>query len=317
VVGAHRAVLRLAKRTGLGVGRADIDVLVECGALVAVGEFNGWPTYDLNAVDAVPAEVIGQIVAERESWLRASVDNRTAANALGIRLNELPAWAAACGVEVGRFGRYARIDVDAFPAAGDNERPTATMTRWARQMLEPGVAVVLDTETTDLHGAICEIAVIDAATGTVLLDTLVDPGVPIGDAARRVHGIGDGDVAGAPRWPDILDRLLCVTKDRMILAYHAEYDRRVICAECSRYSVDASQLRDRGTWVCLMSRRIAHLHTDRRLALGGPHRALADCRAALDVLRGLARPAAMGAHHEAAPPDQGARPGAAAVGASA
>ncbi|MGA4800511.1 hypothetical protein [Streptomyces lavendulocolor] len=45
------------------------------------------------------------------------------------------------------------------------------ITRRARQLLEPGAAVVLDTETTDLYGQTIELAVVDAATGKVLQDT--------------------------------------------------------------------------------------------------------------------------------------------------
>ena len=46
------------------------------------------------------------------------------------------------------------------------------------QLLEPGVGVILDTETTDLDGRIIEISIIDAATGTVLMDQLINPSSP-------------------------------------------------------------------------------------------------------------------------------------------
>ncbi|MFE1206168.1 tyrosine-type recombinase/integrase [Streptomyces sp. NPDC058762] len=62
--------------------------------------------------------------------------------------------------------------------------------------LEPGRAVVLDTETTALYGRTVEIAVIDAVTGKKLLDTLVNPGdAEISDGSRWVHGITDEMVA--------------------------------------------------------------------------------------------------------------------------
>ncbi len=57
--------------------------------------------------------------------------------------------------------------------------------------------MILDIETTDLWGVICELAVIDAHSGEVLIDTLVNPGVPITPEAHWVHGIGDDDVVGA------------------------------------------------------------------------------------------------------------------------
>ncbi|EFT29528.1 hypothetical protein HMPREF9343_02650 [Cutibacterium acnes HL099PA1] len=62
------------------------------------------------------------------------------------------------------------------------------------QLLEPGVGVILDTETTDLDGRIIEISIIDAATGTVLMDQLINPtllDIPPGAewAIRRPHTV--------------------------------------------------------------------------------------------------------------------------------
>ena len=70
-VGAHRGVHRLARRTGLAVGRPDIDALVERGLLVAVDWFNGWPVYDCGSIDAISASVLGEIISERTTWLDA------------------------------------------------------------------------------------------------------------------------------------------------------------------------------------------------------------------------------------------------------
>jgi hypothetical protein len=71
------------------------------------------------------------------------------------------------------------------------------VTRRARELPEPGAAVILDTETTDLPGQTVELAVIDGATGKKLMDTLVKPTEPISDGARWVHGITDAMVADA------------------------------------------------------------------------------------------------------------------------
>jgi len=87
-------------------------------------------------------------------------------------------------------------------------------------MLVPGTAVLLDTETTDLDGVMCEVAVIDT-DGTVLLNTLVDPGVPITAAAAAVHGITDQDLLGAPTTAAVLAELVQVIGDRKVLALPA------------------------------------------------------------------------------------------------
>jgi DNA polymerase III epsilon subunit-like protein len=150
--------------------------------------------------------------------------------------------------------------------------------RFARAMLEPDVAVILDTETVSLGGPVCEIAVIDACTGKTLLDTLVNPGVPIEQGAFAVHGISDSEVTapGIPDWPTVYKRLLRVTKDRIVLAYNADYDRRVIAADCGRHGIRRSRLAKVGHWSDVMVPRSDHAHSRRWLRNGGGHRALGD-----------------------------------------
>lgn len=162
--------------------------------------------------------------------------------------------------------------------------------RWARDMVKPGVACLLDTETVDLGAAICEIAVIDAANGEALLNTLVNPGMSISQGAFRIHSISNADVVNAPTWPDVMPELLRITKSRKILAYNADYDRRVICSDCHRHDLNPGHLGDQGNWGCVMSRRSDWLRTSQWKPLGASHRALADCLSALDVLRSLTTP---------------------------
>lgn len=170
-------------------------------------------------------------------------------------------------------------------------RAAAAM-RWARAHVAANAAV-LDTETTDLFGAIVEIAVV-AASGEVLLDTLVRPDVPITSEAYRVHGIGEADVATAPSWIEVWPRVLAVTTGKSVLAYHAAYDAQVIVAECERYGLDPSHLGQQDTWGCLMEARCDHLDLDHRIALGGGHRACGDALAARAVLHELTSPPTRG-----------------------
>ncbi|NUT47091.1 MAG: 3'-5' exonuclease [Saccharothrix sp.] len=152
-------------------------------------------------------------------------------------------------------------------------------------MLEPGAAVVLDTETTGLRGAVVEIAVIDAATGAVLLDTLVNPGdVPMEPQAQAVHGITMQALADAPTWDKVVAKVRKATRGKVVLAYNAEFDRARIGEDCRRYGVKPMHLGDPTTWSCVMNRRSDYLGIHRWVALGGGHRALGDCRSARDVL---------------------------------
>jgi DNA polymerase III epsilon subunit-like protein len=175
--------------------------------------------------------------------------------------------------------------IDAPPGAG-----TTDVIRWARAMLEPGAAVILDVETTDLGGAILEVAVIDACTGDVMIDALVNPGtVPISPEAFRVHGISDADVATAFTWPHVLPTLIQLTRGRRILSYNSGFDRGRVRWDCDRYQLDSTHLGDHDNWDCLMAARSAWLGTDDSLPLHGCHRAVGDTHAARDVLIGMSR----------------------------
>jgi hypothetical protein len=161
---------------------------------------------------------------------------------------------------------------------------------WARSRLRLQDAVILDTETTDLFGEVIQVSVIDLA-GNVLLSTLVRPSTTVSSAAIAVHGIHDEDLLDAPSLQDIAGQLLEATHGRQLLAYNAPYDRRVLAAGLRDAGVNPEHLVDRKNWVCLMRAR-SLVEGRGWVALGGPHHALGDCLAALEVLQGIAgRPA--------------------------
>lgn len=156
--------------------------------------------------------------------------------------------------------------------------PPQAATRFARTVLLPGKAVILDTETVSMGGPVVEIAVVDAANGQTLLNTLVNPQTPIDPAAQAVHGISDDEVnaSGVPLWPEVYRQLDEVTDGRIILAYNASYDREVIENDCARYGIANAPLADRDRWADVMAPRMAHARTMRFLRNGGGHRALGD-----------------------------------------
>ncbi|MCD2114394.1 3'-5' exonuclease [Rhodococcus rhodochrous] len=162
---------------------------------------------------------------------------------------------------------------------------------WATAMLADGTACILDVETSGLTGSILEIAVIDAATGAVLLDTLVDcRPVQIEPGAHAVHGIAAADLDGAPRWPEVFAQLAAVTSGRQVLAYNAPFDHGRVLADCHRAGIDPGDLGETSRWQCVMARRCdaLGLGADGRVRLGGGHRALADVRATRALVQLLA-----------------------------
>jgi len=157
---------------------------------------------------------------------------------------------------------------------------------WARARLRRNDAVILDTETTDLHGDVIQLSVIDLH-GNTLLSTLVRPLSPISDTAAGVHGISDADVAGAPWMAEIAPRLQAVTRNKLVLAYNAQFDREALVRSLNLAQISPGQLAASKHWRCLMRLR-AVTENGRWSKLGGPHHALGDCLAALQVLRQMA-----------------------------
>lgn len=113
---------------------------------------------------------------------------------------------------------------------------------WLARPLRGHPVAVIDTETTGVDPAtarIVEVAVvlIDALAESeprVVLSTRVNPGEPIPEAATRVHGISDADVAGAPSWADLWPDFHRAVDGHILAAYNAPYDYQVIRAESER-----------------------------------------------------------------------------------
>ena len=159
---------------------------------------------------------------------------------------------------------------------------------WARAMLQRDRAVVIDCETTDLPGAVCEVAVVDTC-GRILLNSLVNPRQSISVGATKVHNITDPMVAGAPAFPEVFADVLRVTAGRRVLAYNAVFDRECLLADAQRHGGDPEHLDDPDTWGCVMRARSAWVGTpDHFYPLGAGHRAVGDAIAALIVLQRIA-----------------------------
>ncbi|MEX2314808.1 MAG: 3'-5' exonuclease, partial [Thermomicrobiales bacterium] len=115
------------------------------------------------------------------------------------------------------------------PTTGDRRQARSAAIAWAADVVARPDIVYLDTETTGIDGRaeIVEIAVIDGA-GQTLLDTLVRPDGIIPYEVIRIHGIDDGMVAGAPRWPEVYPALLELLRERIVIVYNAEFDFRLV-----------------------------------------------------------------------------------------
>jgi DNA polymerase-3 subunit epsilon len=176
--------------------------------------------------------------------------------------------------------------------------PVYAATQFARAVLEPGRAVIVDTETVSMGGPVCEIAVIRADTGQVLLNTLVNPRAPIVPAAQAVHGISEDEVSapGIPTWANVYGMFEQVTQDCVILAYNSDYDRGVIDSDCTRYNIPSAHVSThRLRWGDVMAPRSHYAQSRRWLKNDGGHRALGDVLQTRNHLLEMARGDALAA----------------------
>ncbi|WP_158147702.1 3'-5' exonuclease [Vibrio cincinnatiensis] len=98
-------------------------------------------------------------------------------------------------------------------------------------------AVIFDTETTGLdnNARIVEISVIDAKTGFVLFNSLVNPLCSIPAAASSIHGIVDSDVMFSPTFDKVWNEIKGIFFDRTVIAYNFDFDFRMIAQSLSDF----------------------------------------------------------------------------------
>ena len=173
--------------------------------------------------------------------------------------------------------------------------------------------LVFDTETTGLddYAQICEIAVI-THTGKVLVNTLVKPTVRISLEASRVHGITDEAVEDAPSLAVALEQadVLSLFERERVAIYNADYDLRMLrqsAAAAGRFDIIDLAMRMHFRAECVMNlyaefwgawHDYHQSYTFQSLGwaadqcelewVGDAHRALADARMTLAVLRHMA-----------------------------
>lgn len=98
---------------------------------------------------------------------------------------------------------------------------------WARQLMQRDDWLVLDTETTDLHGDLLEIGVI-WPDGSIAFESLLNPSSPIAPEAQRIHGISRDMVWNAPTFAELEPALRRLLHGKTVVVYNAEYDTGVL-----------------------------------------------------------------------------------------
>ena len=172
--------------------------------------------------------------------------------------------------------------------------------------------LVLDTETTGLdeNSRIIEISALDH-NGHPLINTLINPGVPIPEDAYAVHGISNEMVRDAPTWAEVSNSILGLLQKHRLLIYNAPYDLRLLC-QSERFATGRTLRPADFDAICVMQLMMESINTEgHRISLKRaaehcgiswegltPHRAISDCAVTLDVYRYLVKlpPLATGIH---------------------
>lgn len=170
--------------------------------------------------------------------------------------------------------------------------------RWAREVLaEPEILAILDSETTGLRDPeFVEVAVIDGHS-EVLFESRVQPGKPVEDLARMIHGISDEELADAPTGSQRFGlrseaRSRGALAGRRLVIYNAAFDgTNFLASSCRR-----AGMTDVVTSECAMERYAAFVgewhdywqsYTWQSLP-GGDHTSVGDCQAVLRLLGEMA-----------------------------
>jgi len=164
--------------------------------------------------------------------------------------------------------------------------------QFARQVIAQD-PVYLDTETTGLEkqDEIIEISIL-GDRGETLMQSLVKPSQAIPISSERIHGISNAAVQAAPAWPILWMQLRPILLNRVIVAYNADFDIRMMRQSHGRYrlpwkenlkTVDLLKIyaQYRGEWDDQKRGwKFVSLSTAGKecgISLPNAHRALADC----------------------------------------
>lgn len=98
----------------------------------------------------------------------------------------------------------------------------------------------LDVETTGLSpwfgDRICEVAILRCDGDQVIdsFNSLLNPERLLSPGAARVNGLKDADLKTAPRFIDVVDRVLALIKDAVIVCHNVPFDLGFLSSELGR-----------------------------------------------------------------------------------
>ena len=166
-------------------------------------------------------------------------------------------------------------------------------------LLDRDDVLVIDTETTGIgwDAEIIEIVAVDT-TGRLRLNAVSNPVGAISQRSWEIHGLSADALhaMGAKPWPDLHAEVVSVLHNtRQVLAWRADSDARFLEQTATRHGLVLPPVQWADVHPTYVDARPGGSHSlakaMRREALaweGQHHRAEADCRAVVSVMRALA-----------------------------
>lgn len=163
----------------------------------------------------------------------------------------------------------------------------------------------IDFETANSNRAsVCSVGMVRVRNGRIVeeFSTLVRPPRGLGEFSEwntRVHGITEADVAGAPEWGEIAADVAEFVGNDVLAAHNASFDRSVFERAFDLYDLEWPA----NSWVCTLdlAKKVLTLPNyglpwvSDHLGLPefGHHEAVADARAAAEILLALSEEAGL------------------------
>jgi DNA polymerase-3 subunit epsilon len=101
--------------------------------------------------------------------------------------------------------------------------------------------IAFDLETTGTLPGVDQIVEIgavqfnDAGQPETIFATLINPGIPMPEAASRVNGIHDNMLVGKPNVRDVLDAFAEFCGDEIMVAHNAAFDAQFLTADIKKH----------------------------------------------------------------------------------
>lgn len=99
----------------------------------------------------------------------------------------------------------------------------------AKEAVNSGDLLCIDTETTNLNGQVIEISLVCAKTASVLYSSFVKATESISDEAFAVHGISEKDIENAPSFEQVATEIAkFFTEDKRWTAFNIKFDYKAM-----------------------------------------------------------------------------------------